>query len=101
MSAIVNRVSEFDVDSRTPQNLAAADSSRRYITKRRIIQENLKAKNYWPEGITHPNNYRKFYVAQDLSYCGFAQNESEIGKRRSDFIKYQVPIDQQVQEQPA
>ena len=88
MSAIVSKVTDFDYDSRTPQSLAAADSSRRYITKRRIIQENLKAKNYCPEGITHPNNYRKFYVAQDLSYCGFAQNESEIGKRRSDFIKY-------------
>ena len=68
-------------------NAGAYNSSKRYTEKRRIIQQNIKQKNYWPEGITHPKKFRKFYVAQDLSYCGFAQNENEIGKRRQEFVK--------------
>lgn len=41
----------------------------------------MKQKSYWPDGLTMVGEFRKFYVANDLSYCGFAQNEREIGKK--------------------
>lgn len=58
------------------------ESAKRYSNTRRVLKENLKLKDYWPEGITHPSQYRRFYAANDLSYCGFARSEAEIDKKR-------------------
>lgn len=91
MASLVSKVQncqrQYETVATQQKSLAAAESSKRYCEKRSIIQENLRQKDYWPEGITHPNNFRKFYVAQDLSYCGFAQNEDEIGKKRQAFVQ--------------
>jgi hypothetical protein len=87
--SLKSQVSDLEqyVSAKTPEQII--ESSKRYVSRRRILENNLKSKNYWPDGITHPNNYRKFYVANDLSYCGFAQTEGEIGQRRMDYVRQQ------------
>jgi hypothetical protein len=32
----------------------------------------LKSKEFWPDELLHPNNYKIFYWAPDYSFCGFA-----------------------------
>ena len=33
---------------------------------------NIKQKDYWPDGMEHPSNYKGFYWTDDLAFCGFA-----------------------------
>ncbi|CDW80018.1 UNKNOWN [Stylonychia lemnae] len=47
-----------------------------YNFKKNLIVQNIKSKDYWPESIKHPNQYREFYWAPDLSFCGFATNNN-------------------------
>ena len=44
----------------------------KYEKKRAKIANNLKAKEYWPEGMKHPDDFRGFYWTNDMSFCGFA-----------------------------
>jgi hypothetical protein len=36
--------------------------------------------------MTRPQQYKKFYVANDLSFCGFAKDEKEISRKRREMI---------------
>lgn len=57
------------------QNIGAKnDSESKYFERRHLIESDLKQPSYWPKGLTLPSDYRKFYIASDLSYCGFAHN---------------------------
>ena len=40
-------------------------------TRDKIVQ-NLKQKDYWPDTMKHPQNYRSFYWTDDMAFCGFA-----------------------------
>lgn len=66
--------------------LSAASTRSRYAEARKQIQEAISEKDYWPEGMRHPAEYRKFYMAEDLSFCGFT-NESQIAKRKAQGAK--------------
>ena len=46
-----------------------------------MIESDLKQPSYWPKGLTLPSNYRKFYIASDLSYCGFAHNPKQMNAK--------------------
>lgn len=48
-----------------------------YKKTRHNIQKNLSEKDYWPQGIRHPRDFRKFYMANDLKFCGF-KAESDL-----------------------
>jgi hypothetical protein len=48
---------------------------KKYQSHRSKIVDNLKSKDYWPEEICHPDDYRSFYWTNDLSFCGFATAE--------------------------
>jgi hypothetical protein len=48
------------------------DSELKYTSRRVKVAENIKAKNYWPEGMKHPQEYRGFYWTDDMAFCGFA-----------------------------
>ena len=45
---------------------------KKYANTREKIIQNLKQKDYWPETMKHPENYRSFYWTDDMSFCGFA-----------------------------
>ena len=49
--------------------------------------KSLKTKDYWPESLKKPQRFRKFIVAEDLSYCGFAQDEKTLTIERAKFYK--------------
>ena len=46
--------------------------SQKYESTKNQIVTNLKKKDYWPDGMEHPKNYRGFYWTDDLAFCGFA-----------------------------
>ena len=48
------------------------EPSQKYDFRRRQLVHDLKSKNYWPEGMKHPADYRGFYWTDDLTFCGFA-----------------------------
>jgi hypothetical protein len=50
------------------------ESAKRYLEAKSQIRKDIKQRDYWPEGMTHPNEFRKFYLADDMSYCGFGTN---------------------------
>ena len=54
-------------------------SSRRYAEAKTNILKAIRSKEYWPDGMKHPREYRKFYMADDFSHCGFTR-ESQISK---------------------
>ena len=45
---------------------------KKYANTRDKIVQNLKQKDYWPDTMKHPENYRSFYWTDDLAFCGFA-----------------------------
>lgn len=59
------------------------------------ILENIKSKQYWPNGMTHPDQYRVFYWAPDMSFCGFAANRVFGG---TTTIKKVEPVSQLMNE---
>lgn len=64
---------------RTPMSqTGGAQSKLNYQKSYAYAKENIKAAmrepNYWPAGMKHPSEYRKFYMADDLSFCGFSKN---------------------------
>jgi len=59
----------------------------KYDQKRLELVQNLKTKDYWPESLKAPTYFRKFIVADDLSYCGFAKDEKTLNDERSKFYK--------------
>jgi len=63
-----------------------SQATRAYEIKKDMMVQNLKLKDYWPEGMTKPQQYKKFYVANDLSFCGFAKDEKEISRKRKEMI---------------
>lgn len=58
-----------------------------YEAKKCEILNQLSKRDYWPEGMTIPKDYKKFYVANDLSFCGFAKDEHEISRKRREILK--------------
>lgn len=58
-----------------------------YEQRRSELEKNLKTKDFWPKGLREPNNFRKFIVADDLSYCGFAKDEETLNIERARFYK--------------
>ncbi len=51
------------------------ESAKRYLEAKSQIRKEIKRQDYWPEGMTHPNKFRKFYLADDMSYCGFGTSQ--------------------------
>ena len=45
---------------------------KKYAETRDKIVKNLKCKDYWPETMKRPEDYRTFYWTNDLAFCGFA-----------------------------
>ena len=65
----------------TPKSQVTAQGSRSAISHQKsynYAKQSIKAAiahpNYWPEGMKHPSEYRKFYMANDLSFCGFSKD---------------------------
>jgi hypothetical protein len=46
--------------------------TKKYQQTRKVIEGYIKSKTQWPEGLTHPENFRQFYWQNDFSKCGFA-----------------------------
>lgn len=68
---------------RNSQELSTKTPVQRYnIMKRQIIQ-NLKSKQYWPEDLKKPEQFREFYWAPDLSFCGFATSGTLVKRQES------------------
>ena len=49
----------------------------KYESTKNQIVNNLKKKDYWPEGMEHPSNYRTFYWTDDMAFCGFATQDHQ------------------------
>ena len=47
-----------------------------------MLLSRIRNQNYWPEQIRHPSEYRKFFVAEDQTYCGFALNLAEVAPEK-------------------
>ena len=54
------------------QQINKMTPSQKYESTKRTIQKNLKQRDYWPDGMEHPENYRGFFWTDDLAFCGFA-----------------------------
>ena len=46
--------------------------AQKYASTRDKIMQSLKQKDYWPDTMKHPENYRSFYWTDDMTFCGFA-----------------------------
>ena len=44
----------------------------KYKATRKNIENYIRSKDHWPDGLTHPDSYRAFYWKNDLTMCGFA-----------------------------
>ena len=60
----------------------ASHSIRSYEQRFSALKSKLNDRQHWPDELVRPDKYRKFYVASDLSYCGFGKSEKEIKKKR-------------------
>lgn len=58
----------------TSMNKSSNGGVRKYNATKKSIVDNMNSKQYWPKGMTHPDEYRVFYWAPDMSFCGFAAN---------------------------
>ena len=36
------------------------------------VKNYIKSRDKWPEGLTHPTEFRQFYWTNDMALCGFA-----------------------------
>lgn len=43
-----------------------------------MLRDRIRNQGYWPEQLKHPSEYRRFFVAEDLTFCGFALNMAEV-----------------------
>ena len=51
-----------------------------YERERRKISQKIADREYWPDGMTHPKEYRGFYWTKDMAFCGFATLNSQAYK---------------------
>ena len=57
-----------------PGSRSAMTHQKSYEYTKENIKAALREPNYWPAGMKHPSEYRKFYMANDLSFCGFSKD---------------------------
>lgn len=51
-----------------------------YEREKRKISQQIADREYWPDGMTHPKEYRGFYWTKDMAFCGFATMNSQAYK---------------------
>ena len=60
------------------------DPQKMYNSTKEMLLDRIRNRGYWPEQIRHPSEFRKFFIAKDLTYCGFALNLAEVKLEKKD-----------------